>query len=377
MNDLPRLFRHLAVSGCLVTDALLPPPRSTSSDAVARVQLVRRSPCSLLVMLTFVGLLALCPQAFADSATITVTNTAGESDPAAELPRVFTLSGTVSVPEYAYVKYRGPGGAPCAPNAHEDSGSILWVFPGEKIEGSFSVKTVMTWKQLGTFMFCIWLSPENNEYGEREIVTPITQVITFRSPRGTISATVNPLIPAPGQQATVTVTGSSEAPEKVFAKIRTAGGAPCAPTYEADTGSDLIEGQNVNGSFSEQATTTQSKAGTYLICLWLASSGSDTSPIAGPQPETFTVASPPPPPPPPPPCIVPSFSSRMHLSTVEQRIRTAHCAVGRVIYVRSRHVRKGMVVHLGSAPGTHLASDARITIVVSSGNPRRHRHRRR
>jgi hypothetical protein len=315
----------------------------------------------------------LCAQASADSATITVTNTAGESDPAAELPRVFTLSGTASVPEYAYVKYRGPGGAPCAPNAHEDSGSMLGAFWDGKVEGTFSLKTVMTWKEPGTFMFCIWLSPENNEYGEREIVTPITQVITFRSPRGTISATVNPLTPTPGQQATVTVTGSSEAPEKVFAKIRTAGGAPCAPTYEADTGSDLIEGQNVNGSFSDQATTTQSKAGTYLICLWLASSANDTSPIAGPQPETFTVASPPPP---PPPCVVPAFSSRMHLSTVEQRIRAAHCAVGRVIYVRSRHVRKGMVVHLGSRPGTHLASDARITIIVSSGNPRRHRHRR-
>ncbi len=316
----------------------------------------------------------LCAQAFADSATITVTNTAGELDPAAELPRVFTLSGTASVPEYAYVTYRGPGGAPCAPNAHEETGYTLGAFWDGKVEGTFSLKTVMTWKESGTFMFCIWLSPENNGYGEREIVTPITQVITFRSSRGTISATTNPINPQPGQQTTVTVTGSSEAPEKVFAKIRTAGGAPCAQTYDADTGSSLIDGQSVNGSFSEQAKTTQSKAGQYLICLWLASSSSDTSPIAGPQPETFTVANPPPPP--PPPCIVPTFSSRMHLSTVEQRIRTAHCAVGRVIYVHSRHVRKGMVVHLGSAPGTHLASDARITIVVSSGNPRRHKRRR-
>jgi hypothetical protein len=97
------------------------------------------------------------------------------------------------------------------------------------------------------------------------------------------------------------VTGSSEAPSRVYATIRSAGGAGCAPTYQADTGQNLINGQSVNGSFSILATTTQTQVGTYLICLWLASSPNDTSPIAGPQPETFTVASPAPPPPPPPP----------------------------------------------------------------------------
>jgi hypothetical protein len=322
------------------------------------------------------ALLVCSGAALADSASISVTNTAGESDPAAGLPRVFTLSGTASVPERAFVKYRSPGGAQCAPNAEEDSGSPLGgyyysPFWDATIEGAFSNRNVMTWEPPGTVMFCIWLAK-----GESEIVAPITQIITFRSPRGTISATVDPLTPTPGQQATITVTGSSEAPEHVFAAIRSAGGAPCAPTYEADSGQSLIDGTNVNGSFSLQATTTQTKAGTYLICLWLASSASDTSPIAGPQPETFTVGSPPPPPPPPPPCVVPTFSSSMHLSIVERRIRAAHCQVGKIRYAHSTRHRSGTVIGLSPRSHTTLASGAAVDILVSDGRPRHHGRRR-
>ncbi len=267
------------------------PDRSSSSR--------RLRGCVLVSLLALVAVLVYAGSAFADSASISVTTTSGQSDPAAGVPRIFTVSGVASVPERVFVKWRAPGGAPCAPTAQSDTGSTIeyfdWAY-GEEVNGDFSFQKVFTWEQTGPQVFCIWLASNDST-----IATPITQVITFRAPNGTITATVNPLTPAPAQQATITVTGSSEAPEKVYAKIRPAGGAPCAQTYEADTGSNLIEGDDVNGSFSEQAQTTQSKAGTYLICLWLAGSANDTSPIAGPQPETFTVASPPPPPPPPPP----------------------------------------------------------------------------
>ena len=265
----------------------------------------------LAVLLVGIG------RASADSASISVTNTARESDPAADLPRVFTVSGATEAPDGIFIKYRAPGGVPCASTAATDTGKWFENYyprfsdeegPEVSANGAFSYSHAGSWSSPGTFVFCIWIAA-----GSNTITTPITQTITFRSPTGTITATVNPIAPEPGQKATITVTGSSEAPEKVYAKIRPAGGATCAQTYETDSGSNLIEGQNVNGSFSEQATTTQLTAGTYLICLWLASSANDTSPIAGPQPETFTVVSPPPPPPPPPPCVVPSFSSRMHL----------------------------------------------------------------
>jgi hypothetical protein len=270
------------------------PPRSRS-------RLVRSG--GLLSLFALVAVFICTGSAFADSASISVTNTAGGSDPAAHLPRVFTVSGDTAAPEHIYIKYRSPGGAPCASTANTDTGNWFenyndaYFNEAPEPNGAFSYSHAGSWNESGTFVFCIWIA----ENGNTIVPTPITQTIIFRAPTGTITATVNPLTPKPGQQATVTVTGSSEAPEKVFAKVQPVGGAGCAPTYEADSGSNLVEGQNVNGSFSEQATTTQSKAGQYLICLWLAESSNDTSPIAGPQPETFTVASPPPPPPPPPP----------------------------------------------------------------------------
>jgi hypothetical protein len=259
----------------------------------------------LASLLAILAVLVCAGTALADSASISVTNTGGQSDPAAGVPRVFTISGIASIPEKVFVKYRSPGGAACAPSAESDSGSSLSQGQHEgafdfaydsSVNGEFNLQQVYNWAPSGTFVFCIWLAS-----GESTITTPITQTITFRSPTGTITATLNPTTPTPGQQATVTVTGSSESPAKVFAKIKTAGGGGCALTYEADSGENLIDNASVNGSFSTQATTVQSKAGQYLLCLWLAESTSDTSPIAGPQPVTFTVGSPPPPSPPPPP----------------------------------------------------------------------------
>lgn len=323
--------------------------------------------CILVSSLALAAVFICAGSAFADSASISVTNTAGESDPAAGLPRVFTLNGNAEAPNHVFVKYRGPGGAPCAPNANEDTGSFLdgsEDFPGPfweaAVEGTIHVQAVMTWRTSGTFMFCIWLPPKG---GANEITVPITQTITFRSPNGTITATVNPLTPEPGRQATVTVIGDSEAPENVYAKVRPAGGAPCASTYNADFGTNLIEGQSVNGSFSTQAKTTQSKAGQYLICLWLAGSGNETPVIAGPQPEMFTVVSP------PPPCVVPQLASGASLASVEQKIRAADCTVGSISSVASTKVARGGVVSLNPAPGTKLSAGAAVNIVESAGRP--------
>jgi len=242
-----------------------------------------------------VGFLALgTGPAFADSVTLSVTTTTGASDPAAGVGRVFTLSGTSAVATRVWVRYRAPGGAPCAPSPSTDSGEELFddstpYFNSANVNGAFKIARASTWNAPGTYVFCYWLSPQSNT-----VSTPFTQAITFRAPTGTITATVNPITPMAGQTATVNVTGASEVPAYVFAKIRGDGGAPCAPTYSSDTGTELIESTSVNGAFSLSATTTQLTAGTYLICLWLADSYDDPTPIAGPQPQPFTVLAPPP-----------------------------------------------------------------------------------
>jgi hypothetical protein len=254
-----------------------------------------------VVALALASALAITAVAQADSANLVVSQSVGgPSDPAAGLPRLFTVSGVSSAGGFVIAKYRAVGGAPCAPTASGDAGT--WLLDGanvnSSVNGAFSIQQALTWSAgSGAFVFCIWIVPTYSAY---DIVTPITQTITFRSPTGAISATVNPVAPQPNQAAVITVSGSSEASKQIFADVRPAGaGATCAPTYSADEQTNnpygLINGDAVNGTFSENVSYTWTTPGTYLICLWLADSSSDTTPIAGPQPETVIVAVPAPP----------------------------------------------------------------------------------
>ena len=319
----------------------------------------------LVGLLAIVAVLVCSGTALADSASISVTNTAGESDPAAEVPRVFKVSVEAETKENVYIKYRLPGGEACAATANEDPGSWFENYNDAygntppSVEGNHTFENANTWRTPGTYVFCIWLAKSGDEI----VQTPITQTITFRSPRGTITGTVDPATPQPGEKATITVTGDSEASEHVYARVHMAGSTGCAPTYQSESSESLIEGSSVNGSFSVQATTTQSKAGQYVICLWLAPSGSDTTPIAGPQPETFTVASP------PPPCVVPQLASGASLASVEQKLRAADCTVGSISSVASTKVARGVVLSLNPASGTKLSAGAAVNIVESAGRP--------
>jgi hypothetical protein len=235
------------------------------------------------------GLLG-APAALADSAALTITDTSGRSDPVTGVPRTYTVSGTTSSPLRVYVKERATGPTPCAATANSDSGSY-WdnydQYEDRAANGAFSYSDVFSTDLNGTVMFCIWLAPDENTS-----VTPITQTITFRTPGGTISATVNPTTPQPSQTATLTITGTSEAPEEVFATIKPAG-APCAATYSADSGSGVLSNTDVNGNFTLMPTFSESTAGSYIACLWLADSNDDPTPVAGPQPIPFNVGTPP------------------------------------------------------------------------------------
>jgi len=297
--------------------------------------------------------------ALADSAAVTVTNTAGQIDPVAGVPRVFAVTGNTLVPEHVYVKYRAIGGEPCAPSAESDTGTWLFGSWYTEANGNFQFQKVLTWESAGPEMFCTWIASS-----DEAIASPITNTITFRAPTGTVNASVDPGTPTPGQQFTVAVTGASESPAYVFARISAGGGAPCAPTYEADGGSSVINGASVNGAFSASGTTSEAQPGAYTLCVWLAPGAGTAPAIAGPQAVDFLVAQPPPP---PPPCVVPSFGAHTRLASVEARIRAGNCRVGRVRYARSRHVRRGAVVSLSPRPHARLGSGAYVAIVLSVG----------
>ncbi len=317
---------------------------------------------TLPVVLMASGMAAATAQA--DTATLTFTDAAGKSDPVAHVGRTLTVSGNTAVPKRIYLRYRAAGGAPCGPSATSDSGSRsfdgYWDGPtitDSSVNGDFTFKKTGQWATPGTFQFCIWLADS-----ESTATTPITQIITFRTATGTISATVAPISVQTGQTATVTVTGASESQTRVYAKVRAAGGAPCAASAGADSGSTLIDGTLVNGAFSLTATTSRSDAGAYLVCAWLADSSSDT-PIAGPQPATFTATAP------PPPCLVPQLAPGTPFADVVASLSTAHCVVGKKRYTPSRTYPRGTLVKVAPSAGTTLAPQGAVDVTLSTGRP--------
>jgi hypothetical protein len=312
-------------------------------------------------------LCVLAQPAAADTAALSFLDAAGKSDPVADVGRTLTLVGNTSVSKRVYIRARANGGAPCAPSASSDSGSpSAGNFDGPTINdsivnGDFKFQKTGSWPDAGTVLFCIWLADS-----ESASTTPISQIITFRNPTGVISGTVNPAQVQIDQTATVTITGSTEAPERVYATVRAAGGAPCATSYDADSGRSLVSGTNVNGAFSVQATTTQNTAGDYVICMWLAESSSSGTPIAGPQPATFSVLAPPPP---PPACVVPVIPPGTAQSDVIARLIAANCVLGRRSYTASRSYPRGTLIKLKSTSGTSLTSHAAVDAVISTGRP--------
>ncbi len=300
---------------------------------------------------------AVAAPALADSATITVTDASGRSDPVAGVGRTFTVVGNSALPRELYVRYRPVGGAACAPSADTDSGASFG-FYGEDVNGDFRKPFATTWTRTGQFLFCVWIADD-----EDTPTTPIPTVISFRSPGGTVGGTVTPASVAPDQQATLSVTGSSEAPTQLNATIRPAGGAPCAPSADADSGSELVYEHDVNGAFNHGVTLGARPPGTYLVCLWLADSWSGTA-TAGPQPVTYAVVAPPAP---PPPCTVPRLAGGTALSTVAARLTQASCTLGAQTLVASSRYARGTLVRLVPRAGTELPNAAGVALRVSDG----------
>ena len=67
----------------------------------------------------------------------------------------------------------------------------------------------------------------------------------------------------------------------------------------------------------------------------------------------------------PPPCIVPNVKGKT-LAVAENALRQVHCKAGKVTKKYSR-VKKGRVISQRPAPGTNLATGAKVDLVLSKG----------
>ena len=227
----------------------------------------------------------------ADTVAIGVTAASGRPDPMAFSPRVFTISGTSTTSKRLYIKFRAAGGAPCSSTPVGDPGRWLTGFAGDSVvTGAFGFERVITWDASGPFTFCYWLAPSDSS-----IATPFTQTIAFRPPTGAIDATViSPSVHRPDQYFTLTLSGTTEAPARVYAKIRPAGGAPCASTYASDPGDNLRNGEDVGGPYATFPVAVESNPGQYLVCMWLMGAANNPAIIAGPTSRIIDIVQPPP-----------------------------------------------------------------------------------
>ncbi len=80
--------------------------------------------------------------------------------------------------------------------------------------------------------------------------------------------------------------------------------------------------------------------------------------------EAVTVAKPAPP---PPPCVVPTMRRGQSLRSVEAAIRRAHCAVGRIVRIRTRRYRRGAALSISPRSGSQLPNGTPVAIVASRG----------
>jgi len=79
----------------------------------------------------------------------------------------------------------------------------------------------------------------------------------------------------------------------------------------------------------------------------------------------------PPPPPLTPPCAVPNVIGAK-LATAKTKIKSRHCRVGKVSYVKSTRKQKGKVVRESPQAGKRLGSNARVSLWLGKG-PAKHK----
>src|SRR4051812_11525937 len=85
--------------------------------------------------------------------------------------------------------------------------------------------------------------------------------------------------PVVGIGRAFTLSGNSTAPKRIYIRSRPAGGAPCAPSASSDSGNTYFSGYgypfngtSVNGDFTLRSTGVWGTPGTFMFCIWLATS---------------------------------------------------------------------------------------------------------
>jgi len=281
-----------------------------------------------------------------------------------------TISGA-SANAQLWVNVKPAGGETCAANPGADHGTnIIYAYEPPEHAPAYSDTTNHTFDTAGAYLLCGWLTEPGNP---QVIIANPSMTITVRQPHLSLSISV-PQHVAPAQTFQISTIAQAETTRQAWEYLLPDTGPSCpanaaAAVQAAGARQVLYEWNVTGGPLTETKNETLTTVGTYWVCAYFEYPNTQAAPEFAASAQTAVVA-------PPPPCIVPSFTTRMRLFTVERRILAGHCTVRKVEHSLSKHVRRGSVIRLGYAPGTKLANQAAVAIVVSSGRPKHHRRRR-
>lgn len=382
-------------------------PRSQPRRRTFRVAAIVICACSML-------------PATAWGASDTLSMAVAPTSPEQGVPATFTFTGeAVSTGGEGegtdlLVEYRPTGGIGCQATFENDrqaageastelaspneAGRAPWNtnnedYPPAVGPGPFSAPFTYAMPAPGTYLFCAYLEHRekiNDDEYKQVLDAATTLTIQVTPPKISVFTVGLPRGPQPGQVFVIAYTTQTDQTLTLTTLVQHAGGLPCAASPELDEQENQTQDRPVfphaesffdyqnsvsvfGGPIVTQATDTETLSGSYIACSWI--SGPTKGEVDAALTTPFYVGTPPsqPPPPPRPPCVVPSFNSKMHLSTVERRIRAAQCRVGKISYSSSERYRHGAVIKLSHRSGTRLSSNAAVGVLVSSGRPRHHK----
>jgi hypothetical protein len=293
------------------------------------------------------------------------------SDPAESITTQLSVSGTdPSSNNLLVLKVKAVGGEACNSNPEADKGQTVIDGGGD---GAHTATANWTFQAAGSYLLCAWLI-DDVEAGH-PVVASTTTTVAVRPPHLAVTVTA-PARVRPRQVFQIVTSAQAETSRSLLGMIVPNTGRGCPANEEAANSTSgrvnlAWPGQSTRwtvdgGPFTETSNLSIEGIGSYLVCAYFEYPTDASVPEAAASAQILVVN-------PPPACIVPHLRRNTALARAERLIVAAHCKVGAIHYLSSKHYRRGSVIDLSPAPGSHRANSTAIAVTVSRGRPR---HRR-
>lgn len=329
---------------------LVPSPRSAMPASA------HRSPRSFRrgLLAALVGGAALAAPAGAAASSMSIT---GPAEVLESTSAEINVKASLDAAAYVEVKIR-PVGAPCAPNAASDPGSLL--LDRSAIEATFAATAVRGFEQAGQYLVCGWARDTTTV--DSPVVASASTTLTVRPPKLSLAMTVRPFVPV-DDLFTVATVATAEIERFAYVGIVPNMGQGCPANYGAlqrAKGSVPVLDQAgikvVGGPMTIREQISMPKAGKFLACGYFHHGMIETAPQATAKVEFVVAQS----------CEVPVVAGTT-LARAKKLLKKANCTVGKTKKAKSSKVKKGRVVKASKKAGTVLAPGATVALTISKG----------